>query len=131
MTDVSRIIPITATTTRAVAGVPRSEEPFIADTLLRPLRDLRISVTGRCNLRCTYCMPREVFDQHHVFLPRAGLLSFEEIERLVRSFIGLGVQKICLTGGEPHLCSFAGCCKKTTHSAVSLALPQLLWIMRP
>jgi GTP 3',8-cyclase len=75
----------------------------VADTLQRPLRDLRISVTDRCNLRCTYCMPREVFDQHHVFLPRAELLNFEEIERLARSFIALGVQKIRLTGGEPLL----------------------------
>lgn len=75
----------------------------IADTLQRPLRDLRISVTDRCNLRCTYCMPREVFDKHHVFLPRAELLSFEEIERLARSFISLGVNKIRLTGGEPLL----------------------------
>jgi len=75
----------------------------IADTLQRPLRDLRISVTDRCNLRCTYCMPREVFDKNHVFLPRAELLSFEEIERLARSFISLGVQKIRLTGGEPLL----------------------------
>lgn len=76
--------------------------PF-ADALHRPLRDLRISVTDRCNLRCTYCMPREVFDSHHVFLPRAELLSFEEIARLARSFVGLGVQKIRLTGGEPLL----------------------------
>jgi cyclic pyranopterin phosphate synthase len=79
------------------------EEAFIADTLQRPLRDLRISVTDRCNLRCTYCMPRAIFDQHHVFLPRSELLSFEEIARLARSFIALGVQKIRLTGGEPLL----------------------------
>ena len=69
----------------------------------RPMRDLRISVTDRCNLRCTYCMPREVFDENHPFLPRAELLSFEEIERLARLFIQLGVQKIRLTGGEPLL----------------------------
>ena len=81
----------------------REDVPFIADTLQRPLRDLRISVTDRCNLRCTYCMPRAVFDKNHVFLPRAELLSFEEIERLARSFIALGVQKIRLTGGEPLL----------------------------
>jgi cyclic pyranopterin phosphate synthase len=73
------------------------------DALQRPLRDLRISVTDRCNLRCTYCMPREFFDTHHAFLPRAELLSFEEIERLARSFVALGVQKIRLTGGEPLL----------------------------
>ncbi len=75
----------------------------LADTLQRPLHDLRISVTDRCNLRCTYCMPREFFDTHHKFLPRAELLSFEEIARLARSFIALGVQKIRLTGGEPLL----------------------------
>ncbi|MGA7750459.1 MAG: GTP 3',8-cyclase MoaA [Gallionella sp.] len=75
----------------------------IADTLQRPLHDLRISVTDRCNLRCTYCMPREIFDTHHVFLPRAELLSFEEIARLAGSFVELGVQKIRLTGGEPLL----------------------------
>jgi cyclic pyranopterin phosphate synthase len=69
----------------------------------RPLRDLRISVTDRCNLRCTYCMPREVFDENYAFLPRAELLGFEEIERLSRLFIRHGVQKIRLTGGEPLL----------------------------
>jgi GTP 3',8-cyclase len=69
----------------------------------RPLRDLRISVTDRCNLRCTYCMPREIFDENYAFLPRAELLSFEEIERLSRLFIQHGVQKIRLTGGEPLL----------------------------
>ena len=73
----------------------------IADTLQRPLRDLRISVTDRCNLRCTYCMPRAIFDEHYAFLPRAELLSFEEIAKLAGSFIALGVQKIRLTGGEP------------------------------
>ncbi|MGC2166117.1 MAG: GTP 3',8-cyclase MoaA [Gallionella sp.] len=71
------------------------------DRLQRPLRDLRISVTDRCNLRCTYCMPRAIFDEKHAFLPRAELLSFEEIERLAGVFIRLGVQKIRLTGGEP------------------------------
>ena len=76
---------------------------FVADTMQRPMRDLRISVTDRCNLRCIYCMPREVFDENHPFLPRAELLSFEEIERLAGLFIRLGVQKIRLTGGEPLL----------------------------
>ena len=75
----------------------------IVDTLQRPLRDLRISVTDRCNLRCTYCMPREVFGKNFVFLPRGELLSFEEIERLARLFVGLGVHKIRLSGGEPLL----------------------------
>ena len=75
----------------------------VVDTMARPLRDLRISVTDRCNLRCTYCMPRAVFDENHPFLPRAELLSFEEIERLARQFVRLGVRKIRLTGGEPLL----------------------------
>ena len=75
----------------------------LRDTLQRPLRDLRISVTDRCNLRCTYCMPREIFDASHTFLPHAELLTFEEIERIARLFIQLGVQKIRLTGGEPLL----------------------------
>lgn len=75
--------------------------PILADTLQRPLHDLRISVTDRCNLRCTYCMPREVFGKDFVFLPRAELLSFEEIERVARRFLQLGVHKIRLSGGEP------------------------------
>jgi cyclic pyranopterin phosphate synthase len=78
-------------------------EPFIADTLQRPLRDLRISVTDRCNLRCSYCMPRKIFGKDFVFLPRAELLSFEEIVRLAGVFVQLGVHKIRLTGGEPLL----------------------------
>jgi cyclic pyranopterin phosphate synthase len=75
----------------------------LVDTLQRPLRDLRISVTDRCNLRCTYCMPREEFGRDHPFLPRAELLSFEEVARLAASFVALGVEKIRLTGGEPLL----------------------------
>jgi len=71
------------------------------DTRGRPLHDLRISVTDRCNFRCVYCMPRAVFGPDHAFLPRAELLSFEEIARLVRIFAGLGVEKVRLTGGEP------------------------------
>lgn len=77
------------------------QEDFVTDTLQRPLRDLRISVTDRCNLRCTYCMPREIFGKDFVFLPRAELLSFEEIVRVAGIFAQLGVQKIRLTGGEP------------------------------
>src|SRR5687767_15503149 len=65
------------------------------------MRDLRISVTDRCNFRCTYCMPREVFDSTYCFMPHEAILSFEEIARLARVFVGLGVQKIRLTGGEP------------------------------
>lgn len=75
----------------------------LQDQLHRPLRDLRISVTDRCNFRCTYCMPKEVFDKEHAYLPHSALLSFEEITRLARTFIALGVQKIRLTGGEPLL----------------------------
>jgi cyclic pyranopterin phosphate synthase len=71
------------------------------DALNRPLRDLRISVTDRCNFRCVYCMPKEVFGRDYRFLERKELLSFEEIERLARMFAGLGVEKIRLTGGEP------------------------------
>jgi cyclic pyranopterin phosphate synthase len=71
------------------------------DTRGRPLHDLRISVTDRCNFRCVYCMPRAVFGPDHAFLPRAELLSFDEIARLVRIFAGLGVEKVRLTGGEP------------------------------
>jgi cyclic pyranopterin phosphate synthase len=71
------------------------------DTLNRPLHDLRISVTDRCNFRCTYCMPKEVFGRNYQFMPQADLLSFEEIERIARAFVGLGVRKLRLTGGEP------------------------------
>src|SRR5256712_6824295 len=71
------------------------------DTFKRPLRDLRVSVTDRCNFRCVYCMPKEVFGKDFQFLPRAEILTFEEIERLVRIFVSLGVRKIRLTGGEP------------------------------
>jgi cyclic pyranopterin phosphate synthase len=67
----------------------------------RPVRDLRISVTDRCNFRCVYCMPKEVFGRDYPFLPRAELLTFEEIERLARAFAGIGVEKIRITGGEP------------------------------
>ncbi len=73
------------------------------DTLQRPLRDLRISVTDRCNFRCAYCMPKSVFGQDYRFMDRKELLSFEEIERVARAFAALGVEKIRLTGGEPLL----------------------------
>ena len=71
------------------------------DALGRPLRDLRVSVTDRCNFRCVYCMPKEVFGKDHAFLDRAEILTFEEIARLARVFTGLGVTKVRLTGGEP------------------------------
>ena len=73
------------------------------DLLARPLHDLRISVTDRCNFRCSYCMPKDVFDAQYRYLPHADLLSFEEITRLARLFVSLGVRKIRLTGGEPLL----------------------------
>ena len=73
----------------------------LTDTLGRPLRDLRISVTDRCNFRCVYCMPKEVFGRDYAFLARDELLTFEEIARLARVFVGLGVEKLRLTGGEP------------------------------
>jgi len=75
----------------------------VTDALDRPLRALRVSVTDRCNFRCPYCMPRERFEGPHLFLDREEILHFEEIERLVRLFVGLGVVKIRLTGGEPLL----------------------------
>jgi cyclic pyranopterin phosphate synthase len=73
------------------------------DTLGRPVRDLRISVTDRCNFRCQYCMPKSVFGHGYRFMDRKELLSFEEIERVARAFAAIGVEKIRLTGGEPLL----------------------------
>jgi GTP 3',8-cyclase len=78
------------------AGIP-------LDTRARALRDLRISVTDRCNFRCTYCMPKDVFDDDHAFLPHGEILTFEEIVRIARIFRALGTEKIRLTGGEPLL----------------------------
>jgi GTP 3',8-cyclase len=76
---------------------------MLTDTLNRPIHDLRISVTDRCNFRCTYCMPKEVFGRDFAFLQRDKLLTFEEITRLARHFVAMGVRKIRLTGGEPLL----------------------------
>ena len=75
----------------------------VLDTRDRPLRDLRISVTDRCNFRCTYCMPAEIFGEKYQFLPRQELLTFEELEILVRVFVDLGVGKLRISGGEPLL----------------------------
>ena len=75
----------------------------LTDSFGRPLRDLRISVTDRCNFRCTYCMPAEIFGESYQFLPKEEILSFEEIARLARLFVGLGVNKLRITGGEPLL----------------------------
>jgi GTP 3',8-cyclase len=89
-------VPLIPTTLRPATGQ-------LTDALGRPLRDLRISVTDRCNFRCSYCMPKEVFDRDYAFLPQTSLLSFEEITRLAKVFVNHGVQKIRLTGGEPLL----------------------------
>ncbi|XHO64619.1 GTP 3',8-cyclase [Burkholderia gladioli] len=99
-----RIIPVTD-----VSGIPDLSGALLApsgtlrDTFSRPLRDLRISVTDRCNFRCVYCMPREVFDKDYPFLPHSALLSLEELERTARIFVAHGVEKIRITGGEPLL----------------------------
>ncbi|MDT7835542.1 GTP 3',8-cyclase MoaA [Aquabacterium sp. OR-4] len=87
----------------AIPAQPIAATGLLADALGRPLRDLRISVTDRCNFRCSYCMPKDVFDRDYVFLPQSSLLSFEEITRLARIFVAHGVQKLRLTGGEPLL----------------------------
>jgi len=77
--------------------------PLVVDRLARPLHDLRISVTDRCNFRCPYCMPAEIYGERYAFLPKREILSFEEIERLAGVFVELGVQKLRITGGEPLL----------------------------
>ena len=102
-----RVIPLidqrSGPLTIARAAQPSPEHGHLVDTRGRPLRDLRISVTDRCNFRCSYCMPKEVFDKNYQYLPHASLLTFEEITRLARLFVGQGVQKLRLTGGEPLL----------------------------
>jgi cyclic pyranopterin phosphate synthase len=101
------VIPLADLRTLATpARVPAQPIPatgLLSDRLGRPLRDLRISVTDRCNFRCSYCMPKEVFDRDHRFLPQSDLLSFEEITRIARLFVAHGVTKLRLTGGEPLL----------------------------
>ena len=87
----------------AIPAILERPDGLLADTLARPLRDLRISVTDRCNFRCVYCMPKEVFDKDYAFLPHSALLSFEEITRVASLFVAHGVEKIRLTGGEPLL----------------------------
>ncbi|MEC4721976.1 GTP 3',8-cyclase MoaA [Noviherbaspirillum sp. CPCC 100848] len=90
----------------AAPAVPTSLETptgLLSDALARPLQDLRISVTDRCNFRCVYCMPKDVFDKDYAFLPHSSLLSFEEITRVAKIFVAHGVRKIRLTGGEPLL----------------------------
>src|SRR5437764_12179143 len=102
-----RVIPLVDQRLAALgASVPPVAIPatgLLADSLGRPLRDLRISVTDRCNFRCSYCMPKEVFDKDYKYLPHSALLTFEEITRVASLFALHGVQKIRLTGGEPLL----------------------------
>ena len=102
-----RVIPLVDQRTASLALPPtlpaHTPVGHLHDRLGRELRDLRISVTDRCNFRCSYCMPKEVFDKDHNFLPQSALLSFEEITRLARLFVAHGVRKIRLTGGEPLL----------------------------
>ncbi len=98
MLDSGKGFPLSAPYNGAVNSFP----PLL-DALGRPVRDLRISITDRCNFRCVYCMPKTVFGRDYPFLPRVDLLSFEEITRLARVFAARGVKKIRLTGGEPLL----------------------------
>ena len=86
-----------------IPALPQPATGLLSDRLGRPLHDLRISVTDRCNFRCSYCMPKEVFDRDYRFLPQTSLLSFEEITRAARLFVAHGVSKLRLTGGEPLL----------------------------
>ena len=89
--------------TPTIPAVIEAPDGFVADTFARPLQDLRISLTDRCNFRCVYCLPEESFGKDHVFLPRKSLLNFEEITRIAKIFVAHGVRKIRLTGGEPLL----------------------------
>ncbi|HWJ95706.1 MAG TPA: GTP 3',8-cyclase MoaA [Telluria sp.] len=86
-----------------VPGTLQGPAGRVLDAYARPLHDLRISVTDRCNFRCVYCMPKEVFDKNYPYLPHAALLSFEEITRVASLFVAHGVEKLRLTGGEPLL----------------------------
>lgn len=85
------------------ASPPSAAPPVLQDRLGRTLHDLRLSVTDRCNFRCVYCMPKEVFGRDHAFLPKSEVLTFEELTRLTQIFVGLGVEKVRVTGGEPLL----------------------------
>jgi GTP 3',8-cyclase len=100
-----KIIPIRASVPNTLPDITGSIPATgpLTDRMGREVRDLRISVTDRCNFRCTYCMPRSVFDKDYRFLPRDELLSFEEIERVARLFAERGVRKLRITGGEPLL----------------------------
>lgn len=99
-----RIIPVAdISAVPDIAGAAFAPRGTLTDARSRPMRDLRISITDRCNFRCVYCMPRAVFDKDYPFLPHSALLTFEEIERLARIFVAHGVEKVRLTGGEPLL----------------------------
>ena len=102
-----RVIPLVDQRLQALAAVVPPQaiaaNGLLSDSLGRPLHDLRISVTDRCNFRCNYCMPKEVFNKDYAYLPHSDLLSFEEITRLAKVFVAHGVRKIRLTGGEPLL----------------------------
>ena len=100
--DTARSASIDASVAREIAAGATADR-LPSDTRGRPLRDLRISVTDRCNFRCVYCMPKEVFGSDHKFLAQTELLTFEEITRVARAFVDAGVTKIRLTGGEPLL----------------------------
>jgi len=110
-----------------VIAAPRAGAPV--DTRGRALRDLRISVTDRCNFRCTYCMPREIYGRDYAFMPRSEILSFEEIERVARVFVDLGVEKLRITGGEPlvrrdlpHLISMLATIRRPDGEPVDLTM---------
>ena len=102
-----KVIPIAEqrypSTVPTIPSITQAPTGLLVDAFGRPLRDLRISVTDRCNFRCSYCMPKEVFDGRYAFLPQTSLLNFEEIVRTARVFVAHGVRKIRLTGGEPLL----------------------------
>jgi len=102
-----RVIPLVDQRLSALPALvpahPIAANGLLSDGLGRPLHDLRISVTDRCNFRCNYCMPKEVFDKDYRYLPHGDLLNFEEITRLAKLFVAHGVRKIRLTGGEPLL----------------------------
>ena len=97
----SAVLPMPAAAFAAGSRIAASG--LLTDQRTRALRDLRISITDRCNFRCNYCMPKEVFDKDHIYLPHGDLLTFEEITRIAKVFVAHGVQKIRLTGGEPLL----------------------------
>lgn len=104
MNAIERIIPIAAFPAPTYPPTaPAAPGEALRDARGRAVRDLRISVTDRCNFRCVYCMPKTVFGRDYPFLPRADLLSFEEIERIARAFVAQGMEKIRITGGEPLL----------------------------